>query len=145
MSTNDPLDPYPGNLKTHQVKKGPIAPLQILPLGTIMTNDPAGEYKREPLLSDAHRDENVPYRGPSAAASAFVWGVDFGRHFYEDKITKGELMVVKTISWSDFSERSPRYMSHNFCPGLAYVLIRDFKRRLLAFCPGCGARIIEKP
>lgn len=60
--------------------------------------DNRNEAKREPLLSDAHRDENIPYRGPSAAADAFVWGVDFGRHFYEAKIARSDLMVVKTAT-----------------------------------------------
>lgn len=105
---------------------------------------------REPLLSDAHRDENVPYRGPSAAASAFVWGVDFGRHFYEDKITKGELMVVKTVQigvaivFDDpvTNNHGDVIDYHAHMPCCGHTIVRTDLYDGWNFCPGCGSKIL---
>lgn len=151
MSTNDPLDPYPGNLRLFDVKKGPIAPLQILPLGTIMTNDPAGEYKREPLLSDeqifirAKATDSIRKDNIGATVRQLIAaGMEHVRAYYEDKITKGELMVVRTCQL--LSNDYDCYLTCTNChDGVEYYNWEELPDTMRLHCPGYGARIIEKP
>ena len=139
-SMADDLDPYPGNLKKHEVKQ--------------TTNDPAGEYKREPLLSVI-----------KAPASQDHWVIDgmalVGYNWYASesndkrhaehlaefinkcieavihaKITKGELMVVKTAHNLN--------KGHNFLCSECDKHVDDPAHGTdFNFCPGCGAKIIE--
>ena len=86
-----------------------------------------------PLLSDADRDDNVPFR-MEAHASAWKWGFDYARYQYEAKIASGELMVAKTIRRSDLNEhiRKEHDIAWN-AAGSGWV----------THCAGCGAKIIE--
>lgn len=102
------------------------------------------EEQRAPLLSD-EGVEAIRSKVRKDYKSEWQNGY-YVRDWYEAKITSGELMVVKTVSRSQFVDASQRYLRHEFCqgPGDGWVSKREFNKGATSFCPGCGARI-EKP
>lgn len=112
--------------------------------------DNGNDAKREPLLSDKAIGKAEDYywevdvsdgasvrtkyfpNGPTYFSS----GADWARDFYEPKITKGELIVAKTVKNVEGRCSGCEQMlteDHNGCSYTA-----DWE-----FCPGCGAKIIE--
>ena len=103
--------------------------------------------QRAPLLSD--EDINAieqPLAGTEHERISARWGMRTARDFYEDKITKGELMVVRTVKHSDFVEASARNLKHENCPGPGdgWVPKRAMECEAISFCPGCGAKIANQ-
>ena len=94
--------------------------------------------KREPMLNDSEAF-NI---GQSKAVGQFLTMSDIAknvRDFYEDRITDGTLMVVKTawiVQVPFIAREGSTIAGCSVCgkPGLSSI---D------PFCPGCGARIIE--
>ena len=87
------------------------------------TNDQQGEYKREPLLSDAAIDAHTATAGTGffrhelirkhnigGPAASFTEGASFARSRYEEMITSGELMVVRTARLVRAGNLFPDYM-----------------------------------
>ena len=115
----DVLDPYPGNLKKHEVTSDPQAPY-------------GKEDQRAPMLSDAMLVSEVRREDGVLDNYLEMTGEEV-RDFYEAKITSGELMVVKTVTAPEWAD--------NKCCGYASKHM-DF-RDVPAFCPRCGAKIIK--
>lgn len=101
---------------------------------------------REPLLSNyVIKDMSEAYskrpvfrqHTPPFTHSPFSIGAKEVRDFYEDKITKGELMVVKTAK--------------GVLLGMSLGVMRRCEHctqpwtgpHSMSFCPGCGAKIVE--
>lgn len=97
---------------------------------------------REPLLSDdgilsmdrAHRSDYE-----AGEPSSFEDGAQEARAWYENKITKGELMVVRTVRVSDLEDPSFNEISGAF----RYCSCGAMLTEPFNFCPGCGAKIAE--
>lgn len=92
------------------------------------TNDPAGEYRREPMPAEPHGAllEAIRQAATIAKCAAIV----------HDKITKGELMVVKTAHNLN--------KGHNFLCSECDKHVDDPAHGTdFNFCPGCGAKIVQ--
>lgn len=94
------------------------------------------DEKREPLLSDkwidTHELVKELARHDQEEAQACRSGMRIGRHFYESKITSGELMVVREV------ENTGGQFDHFICSGCK---IEAFSDDDINFCPHCGAKI----
>ena len=89
--------------------------------------------QRQPLLSD---ERLKGYKG-EATIIKLLNNPGMSSHevrsFYENLITKGKLVVPKTISGDTHS--------HVFtCSGMHII---GMAMRKVRFCPGCGAKIVE--
>jgi hypothetical protein len=137
---NNELDPYPGNLKRHDVRKASPEQIEFVkefgiekPNGVIMFDYKKfremhpEDIKREPLLSDEHMRLMFAHLG--------IGFDQYGRKvrdWYESKITSGELRMEKT------TKRMPLARVHTYgCEHCGTELVYH------RFCPGCGAKIIE--
>lgn len=109
------------------------------------------ETDRAPLLSDetiihwsspkAGKDPGtVKYKQPYTV-TVYQLAAKAARDFYEDLITRGELMVVKTVNPV---VRSAEYW--RYCSGCDHCISDTgdvYNSRVSNFCPGCGAKIID--
>lgn len=127
---------------------------------TMNTVDPAVPYgkpkeeQRAPMLSDAiigryvattpfMADENTAMELDDAAETGAYWA----RHFYEAKITSGELRVVKKAT----NEHEANHINARtfYCSNCHTHTERVFRYaapgspRTVKFCPGCGAQIVK--
>ena len=93
---------------------------------------PKGEYKREPLLSDAKCDELDLCDCHGSGASYKV------RSIYESMITSGELMVVRTVK----HEERDSFIHCSGCEWKAPWEVLSYSPKM-NHCPGCGAKITQ--
>ena len=96
---------------------------------------------REPLLSDEDVESFIDEWANGGKRSDYAI-----RDFYEDKITKGELMVVKAVkavrTGSTKFYTAPAHCSE--CHSrLTYYDEEEQEQPMPNFCPGCGSKIIE--
>lgn len=91
---------------------------------------------RKPLLSDEGLDDLLPLSDEIDLGDCERTGKKV-RDFYEDKITKGELMVVKTIPRSECKEHVLN------CKEGMYEAMDTYFYNYIDHCPGCGAKITE--
>ena len=90
--------------------------------------------KMEPLL----RDTEIVLYG-DANDDSFREGMGAGRDFYEDKITSGELMVVRTVRF--VSNDHDANIDCDSCGwSICYLHVEDSP---MTYCPGCGAKITQ--
>ncbi len=131
--------------------------------------------RREPMMSDKWIDTHeLPAelaRHDQEEAESCRVGMRVGRRFYENLIKSGELLVARTAevwhpsipeeewrkwltgSEAEFGMLVTKCCSRNpWCPpwGLGKAIWDEKERemrqpRLMYVCPGCGARIIQKP
>lgn len=129
-----------GGLETDQLEYVPMSH----PRDTTTTREP-----RKPLLSAAdiyaRKDDAAHYEGigdeterDRSWLTGFEAGAVDARAFYENLITSGELMVVKTAHWTKSDRKE------NKCSACGWVDddLRNEPSRDFDHCPSCGARII---
>lgn len=131
MTTNDPLKPYPGNLKRHEVK-------------------PNEHPKRDPLLSDKKltgRDHGPePDRFMNDGRDWLNWWGRMNdtpnmdawdvRDFYERLIDEGRLRVVEQVT----HEERGGFVYCSGCDWSAPWEIGGMSPNMKC-CPGCGNKI----
>lgn len=102
---------------------------------------------REPMLSDAEMVYMVGAVAVGSDGSKHVignasdyWQAKAVRDFYEDKITGGDLMVVKTVNESSI----PRYRGDQHMPCCGHMIdcVESFPPEVGQHCV-CGAKIVE--
>ena len=103
------------------------------------------EPKREPMLSD-EQIEKLAFLTPPKE-NIYRFGSAAIRDFYEAKITSGELRVVKTAK-NDAADAPVSFFCSDCGTGNGTGGGRTSKtgfpyRTPFAFCPGCGAKIVE--
>lgn len=160
------LDPYPGNMRKHEVKtEAQRAGEALKNLGKQMSAN-SQQPDRKPLLSDQELYEmwsldpdnykNFHFNpgewyglkdGEVPNDVIWEWGAKDVRDWYEAKITSGELRVVVKVQHSAVIDVVPEN-------GVAAMPCCQFlieqgdwvKRpwRGFNFCPGCGAKIIKE-
>jgi hypothetical protein len=98
--------------------------------------------KRAPLLSDDEIRDTFMYgsliRDPE---HGFKSGAGYVRYFYEDLITRGELMVVKTVK-PKWTGGDLRYQGSWECPNCRRRWYPSETPKVGEFCV-CGSKIIE--
>jgi hypothetical protein len=101
--------------------------------------DTKEQTKREPLLSAKDAEELARQSYPETYTvnsppdfGCWVDGLNAAMHFYEAKITSGELRVMNTCTY----DRSGCTTCHN---------VDDHGQQWLGwnYCPGCGAKIVK--
>ena len=101
------------------------------------------EAATAPLLGDEELTA-IAKRHPEVngdTSTAYEAGDEI-RDWYEAKIASGELMVVKTVKWSDCKwYRGPERGSSWY--KMACCQYRNKSLEPTPCCPGCGAKIIE--
>ena len=108
--------------------------------------------KRKPILSfdEVHKGSftEVPWNSERSIGALNLW------KWYEEKITKGELMVVKTVKAGDYYRHITTTIPANGI--LSAMDIQDIQAACCGmsfssdkplvlwpnFCPGCGAQIV---
>lgn len=152
-SMADDLDPYPGNLKKHEVKQttndpqAPYHPTFKIPAGPHPSNpNVVKAQQREPLLSDEAGWALCPW---TTGRDSWEDPLRIIRDFYEAKITSGELRVVRLMSGNGIPNMTPTDTwtdSPWLCDDCGTEWMQrqnDIEVERPSFCPGCGAKIIE--